>query len=1529
MRNKYIHALVCTLIISVATIAQSNKPTTVTHASATQTADDRPVYPTGMKINYVRTKQAIGKYTEISAFDAADYTGVKEATQYIDGLGRPLQTVMRQITPGTTPKDMVSPVTYDEFGREVNKYLPYVQSAGANTNDGSFKTDPFNDQHSFYQSVYPTEQPFYTDEQFYYGKTEFENSPLNRPLKTMAPGNSWTGSNVGVSIEYRVNTIDDAVHIWNITSSALVYDGDATTNIPVSPTTGGIYEAGQLYKTVTKDEQGNAVVEYKDKEGQTILKKVQSGDDIAADYSGYTGFLCTYYIYDDLNRLRFVIPPKAVKWLIDNLWNFSEEEGAGISEVIPELCFRYEYDSRQRMIAKKVPGAGWVYMVYDTRDRLVFTQDANMHSSNKWMATLYDELNRPVETGLITYSGTRDELQDYVNGVSQEADTQPVNGSTPAQRIVSLVLHQYTEGDWKASQDITLDNGFESGPAFTAEIGENGTPGSFENNIVVMGNPVTTEMNLEPLILNFYDDYGWTDKTYTATYNSQLTEGLNPYKVDPPTSANNLLKGVSTGIKVRILNQDGSFGNWLTTANFYDDRNRVIQAQQTNMNGGADITTNLYDFTGKILSNLLVHNNPTVSVINLRVLTAMEYDHAGKVLSITKKINDGPAVTIEENEYDMMGQLKTKKLGRKKDDEGNYTSTPLETLDYTYNIRGWLKGINKDYANNTGESDRWFGMELNYDWGFDHNQLNGNIAGTKWRSKGDGEQRAYGFGYDKVNRLLFADFNQNTSGWNKNAGIDFSSYMGNGIDATSAYDANGNIKGMKQWGLKGTASQVIDDLTYHYASTGYRNKLSSVNESATINTTNNKLGDFTDKNTSDDDYSYDANGNLTADKNKKITFIQYNHLNLPRRVALDGIAGGSSSFGDVYYTYDAAGDKLQKRVQDAATTTRTATNTNYISGFVYEGKSGPSGPGPEEVKLQFFGHEDGRVRYIAATSTTPEKWVYDYFIKDHLGNTRTVLTDEQQTDAYPAATMEIAQETTEEALYKNLSATRTAISGISGYPTDTYTNPNEQVAKTNGGGNKTGPAIILKVMAGDKFSIQASSWYKLNSTTPGPVADPLSDIVSALISGVPAISGGHISTGELTSTVLNPNVNDYLTFRNTSGDFTTKPKAYINAILLDDQFKAVNTNDGKNTWFEQVGEDQELKPHLLQEREITKNGYLYIYTSNEATNIDVFFDNLQVTHIRGPLVEETHYYPFGLTMSGISSKALKSNYSENKAKFNGIELNNDFDINMYDAHFRNLDPQIGRFWQIDPKPNERVSAYAAMLNNPILFSDPLGDTTTLYNQNGTYLGTVNDKLKNQVHFLSTDHEPGQPINTSGLSKKQLNALGRSFRNVSIAFMGSKTAADMKSIVDKAVAAKAEIGFVGTVGKDKEIRLQALPMDESNKINQVNLQGQVDKNYSSAEQKNLFLEGHTHIRAYVEGAVFGDGSAMDQLMGMGVPTKPNDYTSVLDRGNQAGVKGPEPSLLATPFGVTVYGTGHMTPIGQPSPNNSYILYKSLK
>lgn len=96
-------------------------------------------------------------------------------------------------------------------------------------------------------------------------------------------------------------------------------------------------------------------------------------------------------------------------------------------------------------------------------------------------------------------------------------------------------------------------------------------------------------------------------------------------------------------------------------------------------------------------------------------------------------------------------------------------------------------------------------------------------------------------------------------------------------------------------------------------------------------------------------------------------------------------------------------------------------------------------------------------------------------------------------------------------------------------------------------------------------------------------------------------------------------------------------------------------------------------------------------------------------------------------MAGISSKAAGG--TENRKGFNGIEHTTDLDLNQYDAFYRTLDPQIGRFWQIDPKPDLSESLYSAMSNNPILKADFLGDTAIVFGSDGNFLRFQDDGKK--------------------------------------------------------------------------------------------------------------------------------------------------------------------------------------------------------
>lgn len=128
---------------------------------------------------------------------------------------------------------------------------------------------------------------------------------------------------------------------------------------------------------------------------------------------------------------------------------------------------------------------------------------------------------------------------------------------------------------------------------------------------------------------------------------------------------------------------------------------------------------------------------------NVRVRTRVLYDAAGRLTKTWKQVNDGTEKLIVEQSYDEMGQLKSKKLAP------DYNSgAGMETLTFNYNIRGWLKSINEDYTSGTSNTN-WFGQTLSYDHGFTTQEYNGNISGIQWRSKGDGERRAFGYTYDE------------------------------------------------------------------------------------------------------------------------------------------------------------------------------------------------------------------------------------------------------------------------------------------------------------------------------------------------------------------------------------------------------------------------------------------------------------------------------------------------------------------------------------------------------------------------------------------------------------------------------------------------------------------------------------------------------------------------------------------------------------------------------------------------------------
>ncbi|WP_245933837.1 DUF6443 domain-containing protein [Candidatus Ulvibacter alkanivorans] len=676
----------------------------------------------------------------------------------------------------------------------------------------------------------------------------------------------------------------------------------------------GYYPSDQLYKTITYDENNeNSAVR-----GSVVEYKDKLGRVVLKrHYSTVSGRASTPDPNLNINLDTYYVYDDFGNLAIVLSPKASEliVDGSSLASnhqaLLDELGYQYSYDQRNRLVRKKLPGKDVEYIAYDP-------------------------LDRPIATGPVLSpfgDGSEGWLRTKYDPFGRVAYTSWVTGTITEPNRQAIEDTQGTDYSETRTSNYTTINGVEFG---------------YTNNVAP-----TTGFHI--LTINYYDDYSWPN----APSNIPGTVGDG----DSSVYYNNaqLPKGLQTGSWVRILETQNDTDHKLTYT-LYDDKARAVRVHTDYPQNGYTQIDTKYDFIGNPLYTLTKHRLES-SYQEQTIRDTYIYDDQQRVIKHLHKVNTMSEQLLAKNEYDALGQLKNKKVG------GTDTSgaTFFQKVDYQYNVRGWLTNINNmSNLGGSGQPTDFFAFEIDYTTvdntvnGTVQPLYNGNIAQTSWRTSSDNLERKYGYSYDYLNRLLDAWFQKPEA----------AAPLTQSYDEHLSYDSNGNILTLQRNGSQELANPIaIDSLTYKYDVTDNSNRLIKVTDAES-----NSKG-FNDGHTGVyPDFVYDSFGNMIEDKNKGITNITYNHLNLPVQVDF-------GTQGNITYLYSADGIKLQKAVTEGSNT----TTIEYRDGFQYQDEDGP-GSGP--AQLDFFPHTEGTVEVTHSSGGGIPSYNYVFHYLDHLGNIR-------------------------------------------------------------------------------------------------------------------------------------------------------------------------------------------------------------------------------------------------------------------------------------------------------------------------------------------------------------------------------------------------------------------------------------------------------------------------------------------------------------------------------------------------------------
>ena len=414
---------------------------------------------------------------------------------YYDALYRPTLTFLFNQSPNQN--NLVTLQEYDVYTRPTKEWLPIVTEINHLTKN-TFKSN--------------VEQFYHTESRPFVEQTYSTETWDNGTIKNKVAGLQKAGADMNshkTAFAIRGNNANE-VKLFSVS-----FDGLLECN--------SFYPGGMLWVKQTKDEDNITKVVYTNLRDQVVMEKIDNAT--------------TYYVYNDLNQLCYVLPHLAANQITDGTYSDAED-------ILKKYAYVYKYDERGNQIYKRLPGCEPILMVYDKSNCLVLNQTGNQRARGTfWTVYKYDNLKRLIYTAEVnTRSNDHEELME---SFSQW-----------------YVVEQFSTGSLNNPMSNT---GYSRGYYHIQPI--------------------------ELLTVNYYDTYDFL--TFVADENQShmafgTFDGNNTF-----TNA----KGLLTGSRNYYL--DGS-GNYSETVYYYDYRGREIQRRTTNHLGGYDVVSTKYDFVNNI-----------------------------------------------------------------------------------------------------------------------------------------------------------------------------------------------------------------------------------------------------------------------------------------------------------------------------------------------------------------------------------------------------------------------------------------------------------------------------------------------------------------------------------------------------------------------------------------------------------------------------------------------------------------------------------------------------------------------------------------------------------------------------------------------------------------------------------------------------------------------------------------------------------------------------------------------------------------